>query len=209
MPSGEQTAGGHGGLLNLRRAQVKQKLADRKLSQRQLAKMMGLDPAAVSLMLRDQRRMTNEEAHFIASTIGVPVTEVLRQAGIEVLDDVRHVPISAAVDQKGVVTLFPERTHDRVHGPADCPTGTYAVQCRAPAAPQDGWLLFVSPSQQEPRDLLDRICLVTMKTGTQYIAMLRRGYRTGTFNLLTYPDREQKMDVDVAWASHILWIKPS
>ena len=41
----------------------KQKLAERKLSQRQLAKLMGLDPAAVSLMLRGQRKMTNEEAH--------------------------------------------------------------------------------------------------------------------------------------------------
>ena len=187
----------------------KQKLADRKLSQRKLAKLMGLDPAAVSLMLRDQRRMTSEEAHFIASTIGMPVTEVLRQAGIEVLDDVRHVPISAAVDHKGAVTLFPEKTHDRVHGPADCPTGTYAVQCRSPSAMQDGWLLFVSPAQQEPNDLLDRICLVTLKTGVQVTAVLRRGYRTGAHNLLTWPEREQRTDVDVAWASHILWIKPS
>lgn len=187
----------------------KQKLSERKLSQRQLAKRMGLDPAAVSLMLRAQRKMTNEEAHFIASTVGVPVTEVLRQAGIEVLDDVRAVPISASVNEKAAVTLFPAKTHDRVHGPADCPAGTYAVQVRAPAQPQDGWLLFVSPAQQEPIELLDRICLVTLKNGTQCIAMVRRGYRAGTFNLITYPDREQRMDQDIAWASHILWIKPS
>lgn len=187
----------------------KQRLADRKLSQRKLAKLMGLDPAAVSLTLRGQRRMTNEEAHFIASTVGVPVTEVLRQAGIEVLDDVRSVPISAAVNEKSIVTLFPEKTHDRVHGPADCPAGTYAVQVRAPTAPQDGWLLFVSPVQQDPAELMDRICLVTIKTGTQHIAVLRRGYRTGAFNLITYPERDLKIDQDVAWASHILWIKPS
>ena len=187
----------------------KQRLADRKLSQRKLAKLMGLDPAAVSLTLRGQRRMTNEEAHFIASTVGVPVTEVLRQAGIEVLDDVRSVPIRAAVDAKSAVTIFPEKTHDHVHGPADCPAGTYAVQVRAPTAPQDGWLLFVSPAQQEPAKLIDRICLVTLKNGTQCIAMLRRGYRSGTYNLITYPEREQRTDQDIAWASHILWIKPS
>lgn len=187
----------------------KQRLADRKLSQRKLAKLMGLDPAAVSLTLRGQRRMTNEEAHFIASTVGVPVTEVLRQAGIEVLDDVRSVPISAAVNEKSIVTLFPEKTHDRVHGPADCPAGTYAVQCRAPSTLQDGWLLFVSPAQQDPGELLDRVSLVTLKTGVQLTAVLRRGYRSGTFNLITWPDREQRTDQDVAWASHILWIKPS
>lgn len=187
----------------------KQKLAERKLSQRQLAKLMGLDPAAISLMFRDQRKMTNEEAHFIASTLGVSVTEVLRRAGIEVLDDVRLAPISAAVDGRAVVTLFPAKTHDKVHGPADCPAGTYAVQCRAPSSVQDGWLLFISPAQLEPAELLDRICLVTLKNGTQCIAVVRRGYRNGSFNLITWPDREQKTDCDVAWASHVLWIKPS
>lgn len=187
----------------------RQKLAERKLSQRQLAKLMGLDAAAVSLMLRDQRKMTNEEAHFIASTIGVPVTEVLRRAGIDVLDDVRLVPISASVDAKASVTLFPAKTHDKVHGPADCPAGTFAVQVRAPSLIQDGWLLFVSPAQLEPSELLDRICLVTLKNGTQCIAVLRRGYRNGAFNLITWPEREQKTDCDVAWASHVLWIKPS
>ena len=195
--------------MNMQTDWFRQKLAERKLSQRKLAKLMGLDAAAVSLMLRDQRKMTNEEAHFIASTIGVPVTEVLRRAGIDVLDDVRAVPISAAVDGKAVVTLFPAKTHDKVHGPADCPAGTFAVQVRAPSSIQDGWLLFVSPAQLEPSELLDRICLVTLKNGTQCIAVLRRGYRNGAFNLITWPEREQKTDCDVAWASHVLWIKPS
>lgn len=187
----------------------KERLAQRKLSQRKLANLMGLDPAAVSLMLRGQRKMTSEEAHFIASTVGVPVTEVLRRAGIEVLDDVRAVPITASTNDHGEVTLFPDKTHDRVHGPADCPTGTLAIQVRAPSAIQDGWLLFISPAQQEPTELLDRICLVTIKSGKQCIAVLRRGYRQGAFNLITWPDREQRMDVDVAWASHVIWIKPS
>lgn len=187
----------------------RQKLAERKLSQRQLAKQMDLDPAAVSLMLRGQRRMTNEEAHFIAGRIGVPMTEVLRQAGIDVLDDVRAVPIRASMNDHGAITLFPDKTYERVHGPADCPTGTHAIQVRAPTSVQDGWLLFISPAQQEPGELLDRICLVTIKGGQQCIAVIRRGYRQGAYNLITWPDREQRMDVEITWASHILWIKPS
>lgn len=185
----------------------KQKLAERKLSQRQLAKLMNLDPAAITLTLRGQRKMTNEEANFIASAIGVPVTEVLRQAGVEVLDDVRAVPISAAVDRKSAVTLFPAKTHDKVMGPADCVAGTFAVQVRAPSFVEDGWLLFVSPAQQEPEARLESLCLVTLKNGTQCIATLRRGYRKGTFNLITWPEHEQKMDADVAWASHVVWIR--
>lgn len=187
----------------------KERLAQRKLSQRKLANLMGLDPAAVSLMLRGQRKMTSEEAHFIASTVGVPVTEVLRRAGIEVLDDVRSVPITASMNDRGAITLFPDKTHERVHGPADCPSGTQAIQVRAPSSIQDGWLLFILPGQQEPAELLDRICLVTIKGGNQCIAVIRRGYRHGTYNLITWPDREQRLDVEVAWASHVLWIKPS
>lgn len=44
----------------------RQLLSTRKLSQRGLAKLMELDPAAVSLMLRGQRKMTNEEAHQVS-----------------------------------------------------------------------------------------------------------------------------------------------
>lgn len=187
----------------------KQKLAERKLSQRQLAKLMGLDAAAVSLMLRDQRKMTNEEAHFIASTIGVPVTEVLRRAGIEVLDDVRSVPISASMDDHGEITIFPDKTHDKVHGPADCPVGTYAVQVRAPTVVQDGWLIFVSPTQQEANALLDRLSLVTFAKGVQTMGVLKRGYRSGTFNVVRLIARDVLQDKTVAWASPVLWVKPT
>lgn len=58
------------------------RLADRKLSQRSLAKVLGLDPAAVSLMLRGKRKMTAEEAVEVSRVLGVDVEEVLRHAGI-------------------------------------------------------------------------------------------------------------------------------
>ena len=51
----------------------RQLLSTRKLSQRGLAKLLELDPAAVSLMLRGQRKMTNEEAHQISMILGVPI----------------------------------------------------------------------------------------------------------------------------------------
>lgn len=56
-------------------------LADKRLSQRQLAKRMDLDPAAVSLMLRGKRKMTANEAVEIANMLGVSADEVLMRAG--------------------------------------------------------------------------------------------------------------------------------
>jgi transcriptional regulator with XRE-family HTH domain len=57
------------------------RLADKQLSQRQLAARLRLDPAAVSLMLRGRRKMSVAEAAEIANYIGVEVDEVLRHAG--------------------------------------------------------------------------------------------------------------------------------
>lgn len=186
----------------------KGQLSDRKLSQRALAKLLDLDHAAVSLMFRGKRRMTPAEAKKLADILGVKVTEVLRRAGVPVQDDVQRVPISCFIDGEGVVTLFPDKTHDSVAGPADCPKGTFAVQCRCPSQPQDGWLVFVSPAQHPADQQMDRLCLVATAKGSSIIAVVRRGYRSGTWNLITWPTREVKTDSSVAWCSPVLWIKP-
>lgn len=187
----------------------RQQLASRKLSQRGLAKLLDLDPAAVSLMLRGQRRMTNEEAHRISGVIGSPITEVLRQAGIEVNDDIRRAKVTGYASDNGTVTLFSRKTHDKVVGPADCPDGTYAIQIRAPNTTMDGWMLFVSPAEQEADANLDKLCTVAIDTGEQVVAVLRRGYRTGTHNLVNYPAMSIRQDCKAIWASPVLWIKPA
>jgi transcriptional regulator with XRE-family HTH domain len=187
----------------------RQQLAARKLSQRGLAKLMDLDPAAVSLMLRGQRRMTNEEAHRISGLIGASITEVLRQAGIEVNDDIRRVKVTGYIDCEFYVNLFPRRTYDKVVGPADCPEGTYALQMRCPSSPKDGWMMFVSPAEGDPKDHVGQLCCIALEDGKHAVAHLNRGYRSGAFNLVTQLGQSLMTDAKVVWASQILWIKPS
>lgn len=184
-------------------------LADRQLSQRGLAKLLDLDPAAVSLMLRGQRRMTPAECKAIADVLGASVTEVLRRAGVAVVDDIKRVPVKGYADSEGVVTLFPSKTHDHAIGPADCPAGTYGIQVRAPGLPQDGWLLFVSPAEHEPGTHLDQLCTTALDTGLQVIAIVRRGYRSGTHNLVNYPSMTIRQDCKPVWAAPVLWIRPA
>lgn len=187
----------------------RQKLSERKLSQRGLARQMGLDPAAVSLMLRGQRKMTNEEALQISGFLGTKVTEVLRQAGIEVLDDVRSVSVTGYIDDTAVVTLFPRRTFDKVIGPADCPVGTYALQMRIPNSPKDGWMYFISPAEEDPRNCLGKVCCIALDNGEHVLSSLQRGYRTGTFNLIRCSTGTAlRTDANVVWVSPVLWIKP-
>ena len=86
---------------------------------RQLAKRIELEPSAVSLMLRGMRKMTLEEANKIASLLGVQVTEVLRQAGVPVSDDVRGVALVGYVDANSTVKSL--NSSKRIVGPPDVP----------------------------------------------------------------------------------------
>lgn len=185
------------------------RLADKRLSGRKLAQMLNIDAAAGSLLLRGKRKMTPSEAHQIAVILGVPLNEVLRQAGIDVVEDVKKAPIAAHMDENGAVTAMPHGTHDLAQGPADMPVGSYAVQVRSPSSIKDGWLLFVSPSQSPPEQNLDSLCVVATAAGQHLMGIVRRGYRRNTFNLVLWPSGQMQTDVQMAWASRVLWLKPA
>ena len=187
----------------------KDRLADKKISQRGLAKLLELDAAAVSLMLRGKRKMTPHEAHQISMILGVPILEVMRAAGIDITEDVRKVPIAAHMDSYGNIIAMPNGTHDIVIGPGDCPVGTYAVQVRTHASIKDGWLLFVSPAQGDPGNHIDNMCVCATKDGKHLMGLIRKGYRRENQNLILWPSHETITDVQIAWASPVLWIKPS
>lgn len=57
------------------------RLADRRLSQRQLARLMNLDPSAVSLMLRGKRKASSTEVAEIARLLGVSADDVVVHLG--------------------------------------------------------------------------------------------------------------------------------
>ena len=181
----------------------------RRLSQRGLAKLMELDPAAVSLMMRGLRTMSNDEAHQISTILNVNMTEVLRQAGVPVNDDIVRVKVIGYINKANVITLYPSRTHDTVVGPADCPHGTYAMRRQSPGDILDGWLYFVIANEDDPRAHLHQFCVVALETGEQLLATLKPGYRGGMFNLINGTGADLlRSDVRVVWASRVIWIKP-
>lgn len=180
-----------------------------ELSQRGLAKLLGIDAAAVSYMLRGKRKMTLQEANRLAQILGVAASEVMRQAGIKVDDGIKRVPISGICDAGGAITMLAPRTHEKIVAPADVPSDAYAVQVRSPGHNKDGWVFFVSSAQHEPREQIDSMCLVALADGTQMLAYIRKGYRKETFNLTLSTDAGKLLqDQQVSWASPVLWIKP-
>lgn len=207
----------HGALSDLNtvtqinQAWFQERLRNLKISQRQLAKRINLDPAAVSYMFQGKRNMSMDEAKAIAEQLLVPVTEVMRQAGIEVLDDVRKVPVAGYVGTGGTVTLLPNGTYDFVHAPADTPNGSFALQVRMVNSPRDGWLCFVSGTQQSPADCLDKLCVVALKDGRMLCSVIKRGYKRELYNLILIYDAVPNVleNEEVTWAARIIWIQPT
>lgn len=180
------------------------------MSQRTLAKQLGLDPAAVTLMLRGDRRMTTEETQKIASLLGVPVTEVIRRAGVDVRDDVRKIKICGYLNENAVAECFgEEESMDYIESPADVPAGSYAVQVRDHMSPHDGWVMVVSSEKVDAERVMDRACACETEDGLIRVGVIKKGYKRGSFNLVVTATKPQIIEnADIKWASPILWIKP-
>lgn len=191
------------------KAWFQEQLARIGLSQRQLAKRIDLDPAAISYMFAGKRAMSMDEAKAIAGQLLLPVTEVMRQAGIEVLDDVRKVPIAGYIGPGSIVTLLPKGTHDTAIAPPDVPSGSFAIQVRMVQTTFDGWLYFVSGVQEPPDQSMDRLCLVAVEDGRLLQGIVRRGYKRELYNLVLSPDSGPVLENQkIAWAARVLWIQP-
>lgn len=185
------------------------RLAERAISVRKLAKLLDLDPSAASLTLRGMRKMTLKEANHIATLLGVSVTEVIRQAGIAVAEDVQGVKLLGTVDAKSMVQKLKDSAVKLVSAPSDVPHDGFVLQVRAAQSREDGWLLIVGAAVGEPDVMVDRLCVVTLKDSKRVVGVLRRGYEPETFNVVPYIDHQAVMeDQAVEAASPVLWIRP-
>lgn len=170
---------------------------------------MGLDPSAMSLMLRGKRRITLEEAAQMAVLLNVTTNDVLEQAGVAVLTGDPKIPVIGHMTGDSKVVMEAEGTHEMTKGPSDLPPDAIAVQCRTANTPlelMDGWMLFMSDKHDNPATAIDMMALVATKGNGMRIGTVKRGYRRGTYNLIMM-GQEPIQNVELAWASPILWIR--
>ncbi len=164
----------------------REQLADKQLSQRQLARLIGMDQSAISLTFAGKRRMQFKEAAEIARLIGLPVSEVLRNAGVPVDEGKQTVPLAGYVDGHGEVHCT-GYDGDRIRPPQELPEGSTAVQCRTAGSPlehMDGWTLFCTVRVEDPRHIpLDQFGVVKMRGGIAVLGIVRRGYKAGRWNV--------------------------
>lgn len=162
-----------------------QQLTERGMSQRDLAKRLGIDQSAVSLTFRGKRQMKFKEAADIAHLIGLPVSEVLRHAGVPIDQGEQTIPIAAIYDEHGEVHCI-GYDGDRVVPPVPMPAGSTAVQCQTAGsalAHMDGWLIFNAPHVMPDKMPMDKFGAVKLKGGVCLLGTVRRGYKKNRFNI--------------------------
>lgn len=186
----------------------KDRLAERQLSMRRLAKLMQVDPSAVSLMLRGKRKITQQEAAKISGLLTIPVTEVMRQAGVTVPDDTRALMMRAWVDAAGHLHEVTTKTQRRVNAPADVPSVGLVAQLRASELTSDGWMFFCGAFDSRVEGFIDRLCVIELKRDGHVLGILKRGYDEEKFNLVPYTGAPTIQSVDAVSAAPVLWIRP-
>lgn len=186
------------------------RLADRGMSQRGLARAMGLDAAAVSLMLRGKREMKLTEAAEVARLLGVPAEDVIAAAGVRISSGGTEVPVVAWID--GQAEMHWQPTGEKVpHPGGGLPATVGAVQCRtagSPLAHMDGWMLFgcADAPQGVQADAIGRMSFCRLRNGVIYIAAPHRSYARGRWDLVG--PAATATGVELEWAVPVLLILP-
>lgn len=184
------------------------RLAERDLSQRQLAKLMGLDPAAISLALRGRRKVTVAEAAQLAVLLDVSTSDVMEHFGIKPPATSR-VKLIGFVAAGGKVVFAAKGTHQLVDAPDQVTPETAAVQFRSTGTDlerMDGQVWYFDHLKGNPINHVNSWCLVAIKAGDAMLAQVRRGYLRGTYNLVTVGGRMLE-NQEVAWASPLTWCR--
>lgn len=169
---------------------------------------MGLDPSALSLMLRGKRKITIEECAQLAVLLDVSTTEVLERAGLQVHGE-RKVKLVGYVNSQFEVTLLGDGAHEMVDAPPHVTSQTVAIQARTSGSDQetiDRWLYFVSDTKATPSKSIGELAMVAIKGNGIKIVHVRRGYTRGTYNLVNRKN-ELTHNAEIAWASPVIWIK--
>lgn len=163
-------------------------MRDRSVSLREVARRIDVWPAALSRSFDGKRKMQLPEAVRLSQVLNVPLAEVLRNAGIQEAQTIgRRCSIIGHLVDSGVVKPLPAGTIERTPVPEGLPDGVVAVQAHTadtPAAYSDGWIYFFSAEATDPAALINRFVLATTEDDVMIMGTLRRGYESGTYNLV-------------------------
>lgn len=189
----------------------KDALSDRRLSQRELAKRLDMDPGGLNRRLKGKSRLQIADAEKLAIILEVPVADVLRNAGVKDMRDIAteggRVPIIGWVDSELTVHTGKPKGAGTVEAPpipiADLKALRF-VTAASVADSFDGAVAFYREGTGVPAEAMGRPCVITTGTGLRVLRVLRPGYSRGRYNLARLFDTGVDDDVVVDSAAPIL-----
>ncbi|CAB4121878.1 HTH_XRE domain containing protein [uncultured Caudovirales phage] len=188
------------------------RLDDRRMSQRGLARQLGLDAAAVSLMFRGKREMKIAEAAAIARLLGVPADEVMEHAGVRIATKGVTVQICAWMDGSAEVHMAIDGAGAVPHPGGDLPEELGCCICRTAGTDldhMDGWLLFagkIVPDQGIPAEAVNRLSFTKLRSGVLHLAKPTRSVGRGRWNLSG--PMGTIANAEIEWAVPVLMVTP-
>lgn len=186
----------------------KGKLSDLKLSQRELADKLSIDPAGVSLMLRGRRKIRIEEAGVIAKILSVPVEDVLRHAGVEteVIHD-HMTPVVGWIDIDGKIHAEGVEGAKHVARPAELDFTGQALRYQCDGS-MDGALVYFHPGEGIEPSSIGRMAVVETKDGQRLLRTIKRGYDRGMFSATTLGGNSKMPDqLALVSAYPVQWLR--
>lgn len=178
-----------------------QRLADRQLSQRKLARLMDVDASAITHVLNGKRRLQLTEAQRLARFLGVNTEDVLSHAGLKLK---AHKAITSSVigmvDEDGLIRPLNGLSVESPSAHLSC------LRVQAGLSALDGVLLFFDPSQMHAADLLlGKLCILKQHD-VDRVGIPKRSLTPGRYTISLIAS--EMHDQVILQASPVLWIKP-
>lgn len=195
-----------------------EKLEANNFSVRKLARSMNLDPSAVSRILSGQRRLTIDEATLLSRLLSTPIEEILTAAGARMpmsnLKSNQTLTIGGWIDSEGKVH-WGRPKNGSAPLPAFAAKDIKVVRFQTAGSggvyeSMDGALAYFRPRESGSgvdSETIGRLALAEDANGANWVAVIRRGYGPGLFNLVAMSGALVAEGVQLKSGTPIVWLK--
>jgi transcriptional regulator with XRE-family HTH domain len=184
------------------------RLADKGLSMRRAAGMLGMNSSLISRRLSGETTMSPSDVDDLATLLGQPYDEVLRRAGLHAGKPSHTARIVGIAGKDGAVTATRERA--TIGLPGGELSGMEGVAVDAPGALLDKAVLFYNPSRQVEPSAVGKLALVGIGTkagGRTVLGVLRQGFDRGNWDVETICGETVARGLRANWAAPVVWAR--
>jgi len=194
---------------NLDREWFSQRMAERELTVRGLAKQLGTSPSTVSLMLRGVSKIPEGFLPQLSDLFGVDSIEILKRAGAPLTDQKRTLTVTHYMNEQRDIVQMPQGQEFTTASPFDTRASGFGVQIRVPGI-YERWLIYAGGQRLTAAQAVGTLCVYENMQGQIYVAVIKNGFVPGQYDAVSaFNDGTVVNDIKIKWATPVTWIKPA